>query len=98
MVKMTAEEEAVYFAWLHSRPPNIQKVIEAYPPTKFYRFKASGHVCHIVCYEEPEDGKGPVTVRVKKTGEGSAIPEFWEETEVFGVNPEDLEVYRDLII
>lgn len=82
-------EEVKNSDWYKTRPASIQQMIDSYPPTQYYAL--NGKQCHIVSYSE--DG----TLRVQKTGRGGALSQmglgFLDLNQVFGVEPESLEVW-----
>lgn len=75
------------------RPDNIKELINQMPPTQMYKFKNSKKQCYIIGYTE--DG----TLIVQKTGKGGILETMgWkilDTNEVFGVSPEDLEIWTD---
>lgn len=74
-------KEPDWSAWLDSRPPEIRRMAEKWPPNRLYRMGDTGHRVTIVSYGE--DG----TVRVFVSGKYNFVT---FEREVFGVDPATL--------
>jgi hypothetical protein len=91
----TAEQEAVWQAWLAERPPQVRAVVELIQPGIPYRLKETGQKMYVYCYDEHPDG----TVTLKMTALHKDNPESinalcfpWTDgITVFGIKPEDLE-------
>jgi len=68
--------------WIKTRPENVQRMIELFPPNKLYRLKTTGNRVTIYSYSEDD------TLTVEVSGEYNAV---MFERRVFGIKPEDLE-------
>lgn len=85
--------------WYKERPEVIKEAINRIPPTQLYQFKDSKKQCYIVGYTEPDDKTLEVTLIVQKTGVGGPMAEaglgVLDRNQVFGVKPDDLEIFED---
>lgn len=85
-----AQHEAIYAAWLLERPEKVRVVAERFKPWKMYRFKSTGQQCTVLSFGEPieADSERPVTLTVHAYSQLSELL----DTQVFGVDPDDLEL------
>ena len=95
-----ALEELKGTDWYKERPDSIKEAIDQIPPTQLYRFKDSQKQCYIIGYTESESPDGKVTLIVQKTGEGGPMAAMGlgvlDTNQVFGVDPESLEVVPEI--
>jgi hypothetical protein len=93
-MKRPMSEEAVIkklqkSAWYKALSEKVRARVDAYPPTKRYRMKATGRIVTLVSYGEDTNGDcNTVTVEVSREDN----PGILFEREVFGVEFDELEV------
>ncbi len=76
--------------WLKTRPKKIQQMAEKWPPYNIYRLTTTGQHCYLHSYSE--DG----TVSIIVNGHDSEVLNMMNQhmpCNVFGINPEELEVF-----
>jgi hypothetical protein len=74
--------------WYKALSEKVRARVDAYPPTKKYRMKATGRIVTLVSYDEDKKGNcNTVTVEVSR----DENPELLFEREVFGVEFDELE-------
>jgi hypothetical protein len=92
-MKRQLSEEAVIkklqqSPWYKALSEKVRTRVDAYPPTKKYRMKATGRIVTLVSYDEDKKGNcNTVTVEVSR----DENPELLFEREVFGVEFDELE-------
>jgi hypothetical protein len=75
-------------AWYKSLSEKVRARVDAYPPMKRYRMKATGRIVTLVSYNEDKNGEcNTVTVDISREDN----PGILVEREVFGVKFDDLE-------
>jgi hypothetical protein len=74
--------------WHKALSEKVRARVDAYPPTKKYRMKATGRIVTLVSYDEDKKGNcNTVTVEVSR----DENPELLFERDVFGVEFDELE-------
>jgi hypothetical protein len=97
-MKRPLSEEAVIkklqqSPWYKALSEKVRARVDAYPPTKKYRMKATGRIVTLVSYDEDKKGNcNTVTVEVSR----DENPELLFEREVFGVEFDELEPVNPL--
>jgi hypothetical protein len=97
-MKRQLTEEAVIkklqqSAWYKALSEKVRARVDAYPPTKKYRMKATGRIVTLVSYDEDKKGNcNTVTVEVSR----DENPELLFERQVFGVEFDELEPVNPL--
>jgi hypothetical protein len=75
-------------AWYKALSEKVRERVDAYPPTKKYRMKATGRIVTLVSYDEDKNGDcNTVTVEVSQDNN----PSLLYERQVFGVEFDELE-------
>ena len=89
-MKMTPEQEREWNEWLDERPPMIRAAAEKFPPWHLYKLTPTGQLARIMSYAEPAavDAKVTVTIHAWYDWHPPGLPGL----NVFGVDPEDLEI------
>jgi hypothetical protein len=74
--------------WYKALSEKVRERVDAYPPTKKYRMKATGRIVTLVSYDEDKNGDcNTVTVDVSRDDN----PGLLFERQVFGVEFNELE-------
>jgi hypothetical protein len=96
-MKRQLSEEAIIkklheSAWYKALSEKVRERVNAYPPTKKYKMKATGRIVTLVSYDEDKNGDcNTVTVDVSRDDN----PSLLFEREVFGVEFDELEVLEN---
>jgi hypothetical protein len=97
-MKRPLSEEAVIkklqrSAWYKALSEKVRARVDAYPPTKKYKVKATGRIVTLVSYDEDKKGDcNTVTVDVSRVDN----PGILLERHVFGVRFDELEAVNPL--
>ena len=75
-------------AWYKALSEKVRERVDAYPPTKKYRMKATGRIVTLFSYDEDKNGEcHTVTVDISREDN----PGILLERQVFGVRFDELE-------
>jgi hypothetical protein len=97
MKRSLSEEELIkklkQSEWYKSLSEKVRERVDAYPPTKKYKMKATGRIVTLASYDEDKNGDcNTVTVDVSRDDN----PRVLFERQVFGVRFDELELLNPL--